>query len=438
MEFLITPLLERSEQMSKPQLLDPVRILHGSKSKVVHDAALITRGELVALGNDARQQAQQLGIQPKNAAHQLLAPCLIDPHSVLQEPISGRSENLLSFCRAAAAAGYGQVALLPRSPCSRDHPDRLQGLRAKTSDVEIHLWANFSKSGEGTALSCHADLLENGALGLADDDLMIPLALIQRGLVLGEMGQAPVLFAPRDIGLQADGMVRESVEALRSGWPTDPIASETFPLRELIELHHHHPQRSLRLMNLSTAAGVKMLAECSPRPMASVSWWHLVADSSLLSPTELGWRVSPSLGNSRDRNALIQSLADGILNAVAVHAIPLDEEDVQKPPDQRVPGLTGHQLVLPALWKELVVKRNWSVEDLWEVLSFGPSRFLNLPEEKLSTGSNRWLLFDPAESWVQDRHEASAPLAANQPWQGRNMQGRVISTGLKIQEIPCD
>ena len=417
--------------MPESKLLDPVMILRGSEGPVVRDAALISAGQLIALGDEARHQAGQQNLKPTAVAHQLLAPCLVDPHSVLEEPVSGRSETLGSLCRTAAAAGYGQVALLPRSPSWRDRPDRLLGLTEPQGDVAIHLWGNFSSAGEGKALAPHADLLHHGALGLADDDRMIPLALLQRGLLLGEMGSAPVLLAPRDEQLQAGGVVREGVETLRAGWAPDLVSTETLPLAQLLELQRHHPERALRLMNLATAAGVSMLERCCPRPMATVCWWHLVADSSLLSPTELGWIISPSLGGSDDRDALVQALADGTLAAVAVHAIPLDEEDIQKPPDQRVPGLTGHHLVLPALWQELVVRRGWSVEKLWQVLSFGPSRLLNRAEEALTTGSNRWLLFDPEASWIQDRHDPCAPMAANQPWQGRQLQGRVVACGLR-------
>ena len=63
----------------------------------------------------------------------------------------------------------------------------------------------------------HADLLEHGAIGLADDDQIIPLALLERGLLLGEM------ILPRACGedplLQEDGIVRDGVETLRAGWP---------------------------------------------------------------------------------------------------------------------------------------------------------------------------------------------------------------------------
>ncbi len=424
--------------MDDSHLLDPVQILYGSNQPVVEDAVLIDKGHLIGFGDLARDLAKGKGINPKPSKEKLLAPCLVDPHSVLEEPINGLTESLRSIRKAAANAGYGQIALLPRSSNWRDKSELLRSFNDPLNDVTIHLWGSFSKGGEGKALSPHADLIEHGAIGLAEDDYSPPIDLLKQGLLLGEMGNSPLLFAPRDKNIQGDGIVREGVETLRAGWVPDPLASETLPLTQLLELQKLHPERSIRLMNLSTKDGVSILAKSSNKPLASVFWWHLVTDRAALNLSEIGWRVSPSIGSPQDRKALIKALKDKTLNAVAVHSIPLNEEETEQPLDQRPPGLSGHQLVLSALWQELVVKSNFSIEELWEALSFGPSKLLNAPEENLYLGSKRWLLFDPNKHWIQDRFHSRSPLAANQPWQGRNMLGKVVACGLKYSESPTD
>jgi dihydroorotase len=425
--------------MPHTMLLDPVRILIGSdQDPIEQGAALIRNGALVGFGDDARQLAQEEGIESQSMPKALLAPCLVDPHSVLEQPLNGQAETLESLCRAAVRGGYGQVALLPRAESWRDRIERLQGFQRPELGVRLHLWGGFSCGGRGEQFSAHGDLLEHGAIGLADDAHCPPIPLLQRALVLGDMGTAPLLLAPRDRQIQGDGMVREGVETLRAGWPPDPIASETLPLGQLLELQRQHPERRLCLMNLSTAAGVNQLEAAALQPQASVCWWHLVADSSNLQPTENGWCITPSLGGPKDRKALIEALERGTLLAVAVHAVPLDAEDCLLPPGERRPGLAGHQLVLPALWQELVNVRGWSVRQLWRALSFGPSRLLGQPEERLEIGSNRWLLFDPQQRWRQSRRSADAPLAANQPWEGRELEGQVTACGLMNPEIHCD
>ena len=143
-----------------------------------------------------------------------------------------------------------------------------------------------------------------------------------------------------------------------------------------------------------------------------------------------GLRVCPSLGGTEDRHSLIQAMHDGTITATAVHAVPLDDEDMLLPMDQRPAGLSGHHLVLPALWNALVRERRWSIEKLWQALSFGPSTLLDQPPERLEQGSRRWLLFDPNHSWCVSRDDADAPRASNLPWIGRTLAGRVIACGL--------
>lgn len=415
-------------------LLDPVRILIGSGQELINDgAALLKNDQLVALGDEARIQAAQNGIPVQQAAHQLLAPCLVDPHSVLEDPFGNHGETLKSLRHTAARSGYGQVALLPQAKVWRDRIERLQGFRNDNSsgDVQLHLWGALSLNGEGDQLSCHGDLLDRGAVGLCDGEAMPTSALLQRSLVLAEMGSAPLLVAPRDPKLQGDGMVREGVETLRAGWPMDPIASETLPLGQLLELQRLFPEQKLWAMNLSTAEGVAMLEQTSVRPNASVHWWHLVCDRSELSPTAMGWCVRPSLGGPQDREALINALDHGLINAVGVHAVPLDTEDCLLPPGQRRPGLVGHQLVLPRLWQALVRERQWSIPKLWEALSFGPSRLLQQPEEELSLGSNRWLLFNPDQRWTPSLDAADGSRGANNPLLNQELIGAVTACGLR-------
>jgi dihydroorotase len=360
----------------------------------------------------------------------LLAPPLVDPHSELEDPATGSAESLASLERSALAAGYGTVALLPRALSWRDRPERLQGL-APRGRLQLLLWGSFSHGASGADLAAHGDQLAAGAIGLAEADQIPPLALLERGLTLGECGRAPVLLAPRDPSLSQGGFVREGVEALRAGWPTDPSISETLPLQNLLAMARRHPQRRLQLMNVSTAEGVGLLRElpAEQRPEATVCWWHLLADSGSLDPIAEGWRLVPPLGTPADRLALQQALADGVITAVAVHHQALDAEEQLLPLDQRKPGVAGHRFVLPCLWQELVVKRGWSAAQLWRALCFAPARLLGMAPPSLSLGSDQWVVFDPGCPW-QPAQDAWGPHAANQPVAAASLTGQVLASGL--------
>ncbi len=416
--------------MTSSYFFENIQILEKARSSLKRETVLIKDGVIKSLGRKALHDAELLNIKPQKAKNMLLAPCLVDPHSFLESPFNGKEENIHSLIKKATSSGYGQLGILPRGNSWRDHVESIIALKAIKSEVLIHSWGGFSLSGKGINLSRHAELLQNGAIGLSDDDFMPPIDILKQGFSLGEMGKSPVLFAPRDKSLQAGGMSRQSVDTLRAGWPLDPVESEIIPLIQLLELHKKYPEIALRLMNISTAEGVLTLKNASYNPMASVFWWHLVNDNSSLSPFDIGWSVTPSLGSPIDRASLIEGLEADILAAISVHSTPTDDSEAKLPPNKRKKGISCYNLVLPLLWDQLVKKSGWEVEKLWEKISFGPSKFLNQSEEKLSLDSKRWLLFDPDKEWYQSNEKKHLTTATNQPLKDKKIYGKVIDCGL--------
>ena len=408
-------------------------LLQGPQSPATQgDALLADDGSLSAFGEPASREGARLGLASIDAQGWWLGPSLVDPHSVLENPVLGRAETLASLALAAAAGGYGQVALLPWAQPPRDQPERLQ--LQWSEPMRLHLWASLCRGEGDVDLSPQRELLAMGAIGLAGSAELPALNLLQRSLQLGEMAARPLLLAPRQRNLAAEGLVRERVEALRAGWPVDPTCSETLPLTVLLHLKQNHPERNLVAMNLSTAEAVEQLRQAEQRPRATVHWWALLQDSAALAPTSNGWRLEPPLGGPGDRAALRQAVCDGLIEAVAVHHQALDAEEQLLPIDQRRPGLAGHGLVLPLLAQALVAQAGWPVERLWQALCWGPCSLLNLPAEHLHDGCRRWLLFDPEARWTWTP-SAWDSLAANQPLvPGSAVTGRIRASGL----LPLD
>ena len=396
------------------------------------EALLGSDGSLLALDGDAERLASAAGLTPLNGQGWLLAPTLVDPHSVLESPLLGRAETLTSLAAAAAAGGYGQVALLPWGDPPRQHPDQLQ-LRWP-APMQLHQWGSVVDADpavdQAWRLSAHSELLNAGAIGLAGGGELPPVALLERGLQLGECGSRPLLLAPRQRQLSGGGLVRERIEALRAGWPVDPPCSETLPLATLISLQQSHPTRRLVAMNVSTQEATAALRAAPQPPLATVHWWQLLQDCNSLNPAGTGWRLEPPLGGPSDRAALIEALADGVITAAAVHHQALDSEEDLLPIDQRRAGLAGHGAVLPLLHQALVQQGGWSNGQLWQALCWGPCSLLDLAPEQLQPGSHRWLLFDPQAMWHWPGVGPGSQ-AANQPLPaGSPIKGRIRASGL--------
>ena len=279
------------------RLLRGVQLLEGPGVPLQRTSALLEGQSLLAWGEAAEagvDGATQCSDAPPAA---LLAPVLVDPHSHLLDPFSGRADTLESLAAEAAAAGYGTVALLAEASEWRDRPEALQ-LRW-SEPLQLLLWGAISSAGSGSHLAPLADLHQAGAVGFCDGESIPPLALLERVLLLGDADDLPLLVAPRDPSLAQSGLVREGVDTLRLGWPPEPLASEVMPLQSLLALASRAPQ--LRLLNLSTAQAVEQLRQHPAQPKASVCWWHLLQDHSTLDPWPLAGRsprcwAQPAIG----------------------------------------------------------------------------------------------------------------------------------------------
>lgn len=420
-----------------PTLLRGVQLLEAPGLPPRRADVRIEAGRLQSLNHPSPEPTvgtEEPHLRVLDAGHCWLAPPLVDPHSVLEDPLQGRSETLDSLAGAAAAGGYGTVALLPWGNPWRDRPADLNlGWR---EPLRLHRWGSFSRGGADQELADHDDQLAAGAVGLACSPALPPLTLLERGLRLAEMGDRPVLLAPRDPSLSQQGFVRERVEALRGGWPVDPVVSETLPLESLLALQAALPEAQLRLMNLSTAEAVRRLGRLERPATATVCWWHLLADSGNLEPTACGWRLEPSLGGPDDREALIGALQSGLIGSIAVHHQALDAEEMLLSLEQRRAGIAGHGLaagagyggILASLWRELVVGRGWSPQLLWQRLCWGPAALLGLEPDRLESGSRRWILFDP-QAHVEA--EPNPSLAANHPKPPSGASGAIVASGLR-------
>ena len=368
------------------------------------------------------------------AADLWLGPSLVDPYSHLEEA-HGLVDNLHGLAAAALGGGYGTVALSPRATPWRDQPQAL--IMGCHQGLELRSWGSFTAGGAGQDFSNHGALLAAGAVGLAEESCRGHHQLLFRGLQwqadAHRRGEGfPLAVAPRDPHLQAGGVAREGADALRLGLPMDPVASELLPLRQLLQAADLvEGATGLRLLNLSTAAAVACLRR-HPHPMAAaVHWWHLVEDTSGLSRLSDSWRVQPSLGSRRDREALLEAVQQGLITCVTVNHRAIDQHQQLLPVEERPAGLAGYAHVLPLLWGELVEGLGLPVETLWWLLCWGAQQFLGLPAETLKPGSSRWLLFSPHDPWIMPCHgHGSGRGGGNRPRQGRTIQGRVVASGL--------
>ena len=138
-------------------------------------------------------------------------------------------------------------------------------------------------------------------------------------------------------------------------------------------------------------------------------------------------KLSPPLRPESDRQAIIEGLQDGTIDAIASDHTPQDEESKRLPFGQAAYGGIGLDTLL-SVSLELFHNEYLTMLQMLDLLTAKPASLLNLPAGRLEKGLPADLfLFDPDTVWKVDAHRLLSK-SKNTPFDGRPVQGRVIRT----------
>jgi dihydroorotase len=366
----------------------------------------------------------------------ILAPGFIDLHVHLREPGDEAAETVASGAMAAAAGGFTHVLAMANTDPPTDTPERVAQAcrRAAAAPVQVLVTAAVTRGLDGAELADMAGCADAGAAAFSDDGRnTASVDLLAEALRRSADLSRPVLVHPED----------ETILAARnrSGGPLTrsadrPEHAETSAIRTALDALSRAGRGRLHLQHLSTAASVELVrraredgmavtAEVTPHHLAM---WLPVAHSP--DPPAL-LKVNPPLRTERDRDALIQGLRDGVIDAVATDHAPHRMNQKSGDAAAAAPGMTGLETALATCITLGGMSGDW-IPVLLERLTAGPHRVLGdtVPrrEPRLRVGETATcVLFDPAAEWTVAAAGGHS-LSQNTPLRGVPLRGRVLLT----------
>ena len=326
-------------------LIDPASGMHCRG-----DVAI--RGErILAVGEHAGDRAAERVIEAEGC---LVMPGLIDLCARLGEP-GGEAEALLdSELAAAGAGGVTRVVCPPDTDPVLDEPSLVEMLRWRARRIRrsrVYALGALTVGLKGERLAEMASLVKASCIGLSQAgaplaDTQMLLRALQYASTFGYKVWLPALDAHLSRGVAASGPY-----AQRLGLAGVPVAAETVALHTIFELVRA-TGCAVHLCRLSSAAGVELLRRARTEGLpvtADVSIHNL-----LLTDLDIGWfdsrmRLDPPLRQQADRDALMQALADGTIDALVSDHSPLGSDDKVLPFGEATPGASGLELLLPAV-----------------------------------------------------------------------------------------
>ncbi len=363
----------------------------------------------------------------------VLAPGLVDMRAFIGEPGAEHRETLKSASEAAAAGGVTTIVCMPDTDPIVDDPaivDFVQRRARDTAVVNIHPAAALTKGLQGREMTEIGLLAEAGAVGFTDGARSVSDAqVMRRALTYARDFGALVMPHVEDPALVGEGVMNEGELASRLGLHGIPREAETVML-----------ERDLRLVRLTGARYHAAMISCADSveivrrakeaglPVTcGVSINNLTLNENDIGDYRTFLKLSPPLRHEDDRQAVIEALAEGVIDAIVSDHNPQDVETKRLPFAEAANGAVGLETLLSAALR-LVHDGRLSLVQLIRALSTRPAEILGLPAGRLAPGAPADLiLFDSDAPYVLDKADLRSR-SKNTPYDEARLQGRVLLT----------
>ncbi len=393
---------------------------------------LAVDGVIAAIGTGL-SGACPAGARIVDARGRMLAPGLVDMRAFVGEPGAEHRETLASASRAAAAGGVTTVVCMPDTNPPIDDPavvDYLVRRARDTAVVRLIPAAALTKGLAGREMTELGLLREAGAAYFTDGAKSITNAqVLRRAFTYARDVGALIVHHCEDPDLVGDGVMNEGELASRLGLHGIPREAETIML-----------ERDLRLVRLtggryhaamvSCADSIAVIARAKSEGLdvtCGVSINSLTLNENDIGPYRTFLKLSPPLRHEDDRIAMVEALAEGLIDVVVSDHNPQDVETKRVPFAECADGAIGLQTMLAAGLR-LVHNGEIGLMTLLRALSTRPADILGLPQGRLAVGAPADLiLLDPDEPFVLDVADLHSK-SKNTPLEGARLQGRVHMT----------
>ncbi|MEQ8559305.1 MAG: dihydroorotase [Henriciella sp.] len=408
--------------------IDNARLLCPANGWDEAGSLLIEDGKIAEIGKVTGKADETI-----DADDLCLSPGLIDLRVKTGEPGAEQKETLATASRAAVAGGVTSMVVMPDTNPVIDDVALVQFIanRGKeTAKTRVYAAGALTKGLKGEAMAEMGLMSDSGAVFFTNGDLPISDAsVLRRTMAYAASCGALVSSRADDHALAKSGVMNSGALAARIGLSGLPREAEWIGLaRDL--LLAEATKCTLLVDQVSTARSIEMIKAARARGVkvwASVAAHHLFFNELDVGDYLTYCKVNPPFRSEEDRQALIDALAHGEIDAV------VSAHDPQPPEEKRLPfaeasfGAAGLETVLSALLV-LVQDERLSMLDALMPLTASPANIIGVPQGQLKEGAPADLiLFDPEKPWFCEReHLRSRSL--NSPFDGRRMVGRVMRT----------
>ena len=401
------------------QLLDPAAGLDTA-------GGVLTDGEAITdVGPGVTKKKAPKGARIVDCHGKCLSPGLVD--------IRVELGDLAATVEAAVSGGVTSMVCLPTPELVIDDMSEVEFVARRARKLglaKVYPYGAVTKGLEGKELAEMGLLAEAGAVAFTDGERAVADAqTMRRAMSYASTFGLMIVQHPEEPSLAADGVMNAGETATRLGLFGIPKEAEVIMVeRDLLlasltggRLHIAHVSTAETVDTLRRAKADGLNVTCDTAPP------YFALNETAIGDYRTFAKLSPPLRAEQDRQAVVEGLADGTIDAIASDHTPRDEESKRLPFAQAAPGGIGLNTLL-AVSLELYHNGHLSLLEVLKLVTSAPAGLMGLPAGSLKKGAPADLvLFDPDEGWKVDADKLVGK-AQNSPFDGRPVQGRVLRT----------
>ncbi|MBO4624310.1 MAG: dihydroorotase [Bacteroidales bacterium] len=354
-------------------------------------------------------------------------PAFCDIHVHFREPGQTWKETIRTGSLAAARGGYTLVCAMPNLDPVPDCPEHLaveQAAIDKDAVIEVLPYCSITKGRKGREL-VDFRALKGRCVAFSDDGSGVQDQEMMRKAMQEAAKEGVILAAHcEDNTLLHGGYIHEGRYSAAHGHKGICSQSEWGQIERDLELceqtgcryHvcHISTRESVELIREAKARGVRVTCETAPH-------YLVLCEDDLQEDGR--FKMNPPLRSAEDREALIQGLLDGTIDAIATDHAPHSAEEKSRGLQGSAMGIVGLETAFPVLYTKLVRTGRVPMKRLVEALSAAPRRIFGLPE--VPEGDR--VLVDLEHPFVIDSTRF-ASMGHATPFDGWEVYGRVLET----------
>lgn len=371
-------------------LLEGGRIVDPSRGIVdeVGDL-LIEDGAIAANGESAAADAQTTVL---DVSGKIVAPGFVDMHVHLREPGFEYKETIQSGGEAAAAGGFTAVACMPNTDPVNDRRAVTEFIleRAEAAPVRVFPIGAVSVDQRGEALAEIGEMVDAGCVAFSDDGFPVATAqLMRKALEYTTMFGVPVIEHCEETSMTAGSVAHEGAVSAALGLRGWPAAAEEITVARDLILAEATGGR-LHLAHLSTAGSMRLVRDAKARGLdvtCEVMTHHFALTDEAVRDFDANAKMNPPLRSEVDRQALLEAITDGTVDAVATDHAPHHRDEKLLEFDHAPFGIVGLETAVALACTHLLHTGVVDLARLVDLMAVAPARILGIDGGTLAAGS---------------------------------------------------